>query len=140
MDLIDPNTLASEVVTTKGAALTIVYNSMTLSHDWTEGTGALPASGEIDIPAPATGLRRHWLFIQNQGAATLPVRYEGRRADGVTQSFVTILLAPGASSGVQGSSDERGLSAFVPQGQVKVGNSSISALNNMQVAVMELVE
>ncbi len=143
MDLIDPNTLASESISAKGAALTSFYNSAAYPHDWTEGSGALPSTGsagEIDIPAPATGLKRLWFFVQNQGTVTLPVRYECRKADGQTQSFVTVLLGPGQSAASQGGSDERGFSAFVPQGQIKVGNSTISALSGMQVAVMEVVE
>ncbi len=135
MDLIDPNTLAAEAISNRGAALTALYNSAAYPHDWTEGSGTLGASGEIDIPAPAAGLQRRWLLIQNQSAATIAVKYEGRLANGATQSFITILLAPGASTGAQGGSDERGFSALVPQGIVKIVGAA-----NAQIAIAEVVE
>jgi hypothetical protein len=139
-DLVDPSTLASQSISAKGAALTSLYNSATFPHDWTEGTGTLGSSGEIDIAAPATGAKRLWLLIQNQGTQPLPVRYEARLANGTTQSFVTLMLAPAPYTGQQGGSDERGFSAFVPQGQVKIGNTGNAALANLPVAVLEIVE
>ena len=135
MDLIDPNTLAPEAISVKGAALTAVYNSGAYPHDWTEGTGTLGSAGEIDLPAPTQGLQRRWLLIQNQSAAAITIKYEARLANGTTQSWVSILLAPGASAGSQGSSDERGFSAFVPQGIVKVTGAA-----NAAVAIAEVVE
>jgi hypothetical protein len=143
MDLIDPNTLAAEAISAKGAALTATYNSATYPHDWTEGTGTLGSGGLITIPSQVpvqtpngyTTTQRRWLFIQNQSAATITVEYEARLANGTTQSFISILLAPGASAGSQGSSDERGFSAFVPQGIVKVVGAA-----NAQVAILEVVE
>jgi hypothetical protein len=135
MDLIDPKTLAAEAISAKGAALTAVYNSSAYPHDWTEGTGTLGSGGEIDIPAPISPAQRRWLLIQNQSAAAITVKYEGRKADGVTQSFIAVVLAPGASAGTQGASDERGFSAFVPQGIVKITGAA-----NAQISIAEIVE
>ncbi len=135
MDIIDPNTLAPESVSIKGAALVQEYDSLTFPHDWTEGTGTLGAGGEIDLAAPSSGKKRLWLLIQNQSAGTVTVRYEARLANGTAQSFGTLLLAPGASAGTQGSSDERGFSAFVPQGIVRITGAA-----NAQVTILEVVE
>jgi hypothetical protein len=143
MDIIDPNTLAAEAVSAKGAALTAVYNSATYPHDWTEGTGTLGASGLITVPSQVPTLndgvmsktQRKWWLVQNQSAGTIEVQYEARLANGTTQSWITLLLVPGASAGTQGSSDERGFSAFVPQGIIKVSGAA-----NAQVAVAEVVE
>jgi hypothetical protein len=114
----------------------ILYNSQNYPHDWSEGTGTLGASGQVTLAsAVGNGKTRRWLFVQNQSASTITIQYESRLANGTTPSFVSVLLAPGASAGTQGSSDERGFSAFVPQGTVKVIGAA-----NAQVAVMEVVE
>jgi hypothetical protein len=118
------------------AMLVTPYNSGHYPHDWTEGTGTLGSSGLITLPSPVAGnTQRRWLYIQNQSAATITVQYEARLANGTTQSFGKILLAPGTAAGTQGSGDERGFAAYVPQGIV-----TISGAANAQVAVMEVVE
>ncbi len=118
----------------QGGQEVVPYQSTAFPHDWTEGTGTLGAGGEIDVPAVAAGKHRRWIAIQNQSAATVTVEYEARLANGTTQVFPKILLT-GVSANVQGSSDERGFSAFVPQGIVKVIGAA-----NVQVAVLEVVE
>ena len=122
--------------TANQAVPSITYNSVRYPHDWTEGTGTLGASGEIDIPSPIAGnTQRRWIYVQNQSAATITLEYESRLANGTTAAFPKILLAPGAAAGSQGSSDERGFAAFVPQGIVKVLGAA-----NAPVTILEVVE
>jgi len=102
-------------------------------HDWTEGTGVIPASGTISIPNPAVkGLSRQWLFIQNQSAVTITVTVTAVKADMTTTVNATILLAPGSLAGTQGGAYEQMHSVFSIGGAITVSGTAGS-----QVAVLE---
>lgn len=102
-------------------------------HDWTEGTGVIPASGTISIPNPSVkGLSRQWLFIQNQSAVTVTVTITAVKADMTSTVNATILLAPGAGAGAQGGAYEN-LHSLLSIG----GAITVSAAAGTQVAVLE---
>lgn len=107
----------------------------TYPHDWTEGTGVIPAAGSIVIPAPTGGVKRKWFVFQNQSAVTLSLQYEARDAQGNTV-FATMLIGSGGGVGTQGGGDERGNGFWSTNGIIKVGVSNAGA----QVLVLEVLE
>lgn len=109
--------------------------SVSLPHDWTEGTGVIPSSGSITIPNPsANGQTRKWLLIQNQSAVTISVGVQSVSAAGVIGTS-NILLGAGGGIGTQGGAQEFGLGSYKPNSAV-----TISGAVGSQVLVLEVLE
>ena len=109
--------------------------SSSLPHDWTEGTGVLPASGQIIIASPSVnGQTRKWLFIQNQSAATISIIVAALKGNGAA-STTTLLLAPGAGAGTMGGSLEWGGASWAVNSAVTVTGAA-----GAQVAIMEVTQ
>ena len=106
-----------------------------LPHDWTEGTGVIPAGGVITIPNPSlNGQTRKWLFIQNQSAVTIAVNVYAVTAQG-NASIVPIILASGGSVGSQGAAQNFGPATWVANNALTITGAAGS-----QVAVLEVLE
>lgn len=98
-------------------------------HDWTEGTGVFPAGGSIVIANPTlTGKVRDWLFIQNQSAGVVSVKFAATLADGSTLSTVTLLLASSGVAGTAGAAYE----SYYVTGAITVSGTAAS-----QVLILE---
>lgn len=111
------------------------YGSPTanIPHDWTEGTGVIPAAG-ITIPAPsASGQSRKWLLIQNQSGGTINVGVQALNAQGAVVT-ANILLASGGVAGTQGGAQEFGRGSWNPNSPIVITGAGLQAL------VLEVLE
>ncbi len=100
------------------------------AHDWTEGTGVIPASGLITIPAPPNGAARKWLIFQNQSAVSLSIGTASVNANGVATTTNTISIPAGGSIVYNGGGSGSG--PFMPHGAVIISGVAGSALTVLE--------
>ena len=97
--------------------------------DWTNGTGAMPAS-TVTLPANP---QRVWFYVQNQDTTALSVTYTAQKASDGTATTVKFYVPVAASSGAAGGVEVRSGDGLLA-GQIVVTGTSSS-----KVAIVELV-